>query len=189
MIRVYPNTEFWLKQRYLEIKDGKPSKGLNRRVYKEALNCYFSGNYLAAYFLAYIDVITPISINAKRLYRRKKAYEAAFEFKLHNCLQDCSFLQDETKYKLSQEFEFTFRFKKNQSKKVTWGFTKLRNVTIHPENESHYVAITQINYQKYALLLLDLAYKVHEEYDQYLSSSGKQKRKQKERVKYQELSA
>lgn len=97
MTRVYRMTEFWVRERYLEIKKGKSLGGLNRRIYKEALNSYFSGNYLAAYILAYIDVITPIAINAKRLYKKKKTNEVAFEFKLHNCLDDCTFLREKTK--------------------------------------------------------------------------------------------
>lgn len=178
MFRVYPNEEFRVRRRYEELKKGITQKGLNRSIYKEALDSYFSGNYRAAYVLSYIDVITPIAINAKRLYKRKKTAKDAFEFKIHKYLEYSIFLKKETKEKLSKQFEFTFNLG-SKSKIKTWGYTRLRNASVHPEDEWHYLAITQINYQEYAILLLDLAHNVHEEYNEYLSSKGKQKRKNK----------
>jgi hypothetical protein len=179
--------ESQVKNRYKHVKEKRIKNGQKRKsLYEESLSSYFAENYMLSFTGAYVYTLIPIAINAKRLHKKKNKTKEPFEFKLSDCLDECRFLSDDTKVELSKKYLITFEREK-ESRKFDWGLTRMRNVLLHPEDNFNYFATKQMDYQKYALKMLDLAHKVHEEYKEYIQSPGKTDRKRKEKVAYKKF--
>lgn len=176
-----------LEKRLDIVKEKRIEKGKTRKsLYEEALSSYFEENYMLAFTGAYVYTLIPIAINAKRLDKRRNKTKTPFQFKLSDCINECLFLSNETKDELSKEYLITVKRGK-ESRKLKWSLTRMRNVLLHPEDRWNYFATMQMDYQPYALKMLDLAHKVHEEYKAYFKSPGQTDRKKKERKVYKKF--
>lgn len=189
---VYELVEKRVKQNYLRLKEERIEKDLGEKtLFEEAMSSYFSENYRASFLLAYIHLIQPIAINSKRLHKRKNKKkflenEDPYKFNLINSLEECNFLTEELKSELSKRYKVTLKFLKGE-KEFNFSLSKIRNITVHPEDDKYRFAIKQLNYKEFALHLLDLAPRVHGNYHNYLKSLGKTKRKSKEKKVYKQI--
>ncbi|MBE5394533.1 hypothetical protein P4U99_23025 [Brevibacillus agri] len=181
-----------VKQHYLMLRKERTEKDLEQKsLFEEAMSCYFSENYRAAFILAYVHLTTPIAINSKRLHKRKnrkKFFEKKdpYKFNLIKSLEECVFLTAELKSELSKTYKVTLQFPK-EKKEFTFSLSQIRNITVHPEDDKHRFVINRLNYKEFALQLLDLAPRIHDKYDNYLKSPGKEKRKTKENKVFEKI--
>lgn len=174
-----------VKKRYLDIKEKRDKEGIEQKsIYEEAMSSYFYGNYRSAFIWAYVYLVTPIAINSKRLHKKKnekkfREKKDPYKFNLTEALDECIFLTNDLKNELSKCYSVTLQFPQRK-KEYNLSISQIRNITVHPEDDRHFFAVNQINYKEYALFLLDIAPRVYYQYNSYLKSPGKEKRKQKE---------
>jgi hypothetical protein len=190
LLKIFISPEVILKERCRKSNAERTQSGRERKnLYEEAMSCYFSKDYTLSFIGAYHDLLVPIAINAKRLYKNKNRDKSPFEFKLLDCLDKCGFLREETKEELRQKYTFQFELANDKTVKKEWTLSRLRNVTVHPEDDWSYIARAQVDYKTYALKMLDLAHRVRQEYQEYLDQLEKPNRKRKERAVYRKYAA
>jgi hypothetical protein len=189
MVKVFRIGEYEAKQTFVQMEKDRMKKRLGRSLYGEALSSYFAGNYRGAFILAYICMASPIVVNAKRLYRKKKQDRTLDDYRLYKCLELCLFLSDTTKEEISEKMKFRFTFESDKDKEFYWSISDIRNKLLHPEDDWHNLIMKKLDFKKVSLQLLNIAAKVHNEYGKYLASTGHKKRKAKEFAKSKALTA
>lgn len=190
-------TERRIEILHQKLRESRIKNGIaNKSMLEEALNSYINGNYMSAFINAYINLVTPIAINSKRLYKKKSMKKfmekgGPFNFNLSKALEQCIFLDIGLKNQLSIHCKVTLQsFKSNKQFNKHLTITQIRNITMHPEDNLHKLLTEQLDYKSLACHLIGLALEVHKSYQNYFNnSSGKKKRKQREQKIYSMLVA
>ncbi|WP_342442001.1 hypothetical protein MHB40_24150 [Lysinibacillus sp. FSL K6-0057] len=183
-----------IKDSHHELRNIRLKHGITKKTdLEEVLSSYLNGNYRLAFLGAYIYLITPIAINSKRLYKNKNKRkfdkkEDPYKFNLIKALEECTFLNSKVKEELGQYHEIHLKSLKNNKNFIkNLSLSRIRNITVHPEDDLHKLLKEQLDYKKFTLLLLQLAPVVHREYQNYFNSNnGKLKRKSREKQLYLE---
>lgn len=167
-----------IKTLHQRLKEERIQTGIqNKSILEETLNNYMNENYKSAFIGAYINLVTPIAIHSKRLYKKKNMKNFLqkgdqFKFNLKEALEQCIFLDEKLKNQLNFVYEFplnSITSGKVFIKKLT--ISQIRNITVHPEDNIHKILTNQLDYKKLTLIIIELSRKVHYAYRNYFHNN------------------